>query len=307
MRAWILGVSLLALAAGGFVTAQEKEKGKAGSPSTHTDHHLEKLVLPIALSPDPLVKWVLEAAKTPSAICRAGDFVFGGNPGAKFDSNWPESIRALTNYPLVLWELDAHLSYTARLGNAYRRQPEEIARAVNEVRLMAYDNGNLKTNRYQTVEITDRVITITPKDPKKIYVAYYDAEVVLYPRKAGQIRFLRGTMREPPRARRVQVEKDTGKPGPKGKARQVGYKRNQYPRPRYVYPNLPTATEGKMNRPAYPSAGQVWSGGYAVAGSREHYAYPLIHRPGYHPAYREPTHNNRYPYPQPEVAPRAYK
>jgi len=277
MRAWILGVSLLALAAGGFVTAQEKEKGKAGSPSTHTDHHLEKLVLPIALSPDPLVKWVLEAAKTPSAICRAGDFVFGGNPGAKFDSNWPESIRALTNYPLVLWELDAHLSYTARLGNAYRRQPEEIARAVNEVRLMAYDNGNLKTNRYQTVEITDRVITITPKDPKKIYVAYYDAE------------------------------EDTGKPGPKGKARQVGYKRNQYPRPRYVYPNLPTATEGKMNRPAYPSAGQVWSGGYAVAGSREHYAYPLIHRPGYHPAYREPTHNNRYPYPQPEVAPRAYK
>lgn len=310
MRVWVIGLSLLALAAGGFVSAQDKEAGEAAAADVkHSDHHLEKLVLPMALSPDLLVKWVLDASTHPGELARAGDYVFQGVRSAKFDARWPRSIRELVRYPLVLWELDAHLSWTVRVGNAYKAQPKAVVAAINEVRRMALDNGNLLSNKYQTVEVKDDLIRITPRNTKSMHVAYYDAEVILYPNMAHRIRYVRGTMKEPPKdvPRKQPIEREPGVKGEptKGKPVSRGYTRDTYPRPRYVYPNRPTGSLPAGG--AYPTAGDVYANRYAVPGAGARYTYPLIHSPGYHPAYSRPPYQHKYPYSMPSVEQSPYK
>src|SRR5690606_12359792 len=46
----------------------------------------------------------------------------------------PPSVQQLTRYPEILRELDAHLPLTAALGAAYRRQPDDVWRAIDAVR-----------------------------------------------------------------------------------------------------------------------------------------------------------------------------
>jgi hypothetical protein len=84
--------------------------------------------------------------------------------------------------------MDENLEWTTSLGEAFVEQPADVMNAVQELRLAAKDNGNLRNTPQQTVvveqapatqtETVREVVRIVPSDPEVIYVPTYDPEVV---------------------------------------------------------------------------------------------------------------------------------
>ncbi len=144
---------------------------------------LQELVGPVALYPDDLLAIVLPAAAYPLQIVEAARFLEALKSDASLtpDSNWDDSVVALTNYPEVVELLNNDLDWTLRLGEAVIAQQADVVSAVEAFRDRAYAAGNLKSDEYQTVSNDDDVIHISPVSEDVIYVPYYEpAQVVHY-------------------------------------------------------------------------------------------------------------------------------
>jgi hypothetical protein len=148
---------------------------------------LEDLVGPIALYPDALVALILPAATVPSDITLAARYLKQyGDDADVADQPWDASVRSLANYPDVLKWMDENLEWTTALGEAFVVQPTDVMNAVQELRLAAKENGNLRNTPQQTVvvekaaqqKVVREVVRIVPTDPEVIYVPVYDPEVV---------------------------------------------------------------------------------------------------------------------------------
>jgi len=100
---------------------------------------LEALVSGVALYPDPLVEQILRAARNPLALHQAAEAQRGELPAEVAAlASGDESVDYLKQYPEVLSQLDEQLALTARLGVAYRTQPQDVWAAIANVRA-AYD------------------------------------------------------------------------------------------------------------------------------------------------------------------------
>ena len=111
---------------------------------------LAQLVAPIALYPDALVAQILAAATYPTEIVEAERWMqqhsnLTGEQLAQAvnPQSWDPSVKALTQFPSVLANLDKNLSWTSSLGDAYINQQQDVMNAVQEMRKRAKDAGKV--------------------------------------------------------------------------------------------------------------------------------------------------------------------
>jgi hypothetical protein len=159
-----------------------------------TPEELNQLVAPIALYPDALVAQVLAASVYPTEIVEADRWmqtqtgVTGEALAQKVDQMpWDPSVKALTQFPSVLSNMDKNLSWTSSLGEAYTNQEQDVMSAVQTMRQNAQKAGTLTSTAQQTVTTQGPTIVIQPANPQVIYVpafnpwAVYGYPVVAYP------------------------------------------------------------------------------------------------------------------------------
>jgi Protein of unknown function (DUF3300) len=170
-----------------YASPIDQPSGQAISPPVEqqTPEELQQLVAPIALYPDALVSQILAASTYPTEIVEADRWVQehpdlkGKDLANAVDRQpWDPSIKALTQFPSVLANLDKNLSWTSALGEAYVNQQEAVMDAVQVMRARAEAAGNLKSNEQVKVETEEKTIVIEPADPEVVYVPAYDPWVV---------------------------------------------------------------------------------------------------------------------------------
>jgi hypothetical protein len=143
------------------------------------------LVAPIALYPDALVAQILAGATYPTEIVEATRWqsansgLSGDSLAAAVDSqNWDPSVKALTQFPSVLMNMNNSLSWTSALGQAYYYQHEDVLNAVQVMRQRALAARTLANTPQQTVVNQDGTVIIEPVNPNMVYVpAYNPADV----------------------------------------------------------------------------------------------------------------------------------
>ena len=151
------------------------------APAPLTPEELDQLVAPIALYPDALVAQVLAASVHPAEIVEADRWI-EANPNLKGQAlaqqvdqmSWDPSVKALTQFPSVLANMDKNLSWTSSLGEAYTNQDQDVMSAVQTMRQRAQSSGNLTSNTQQTVSSQGSTIVIQPANPQVIYVPAYN-------------------------------------------------------------------------------------------------------------------------------------
>ena len=149
---------------------------------------LQQLVAPIALYPDSLVAQILAASTYPTQIVEANRWLVA-NQGlegqaladAVNQQPWDPSVKALTQFPSVLANMNQNLSWTQALGDAYYNQPQDVMNAIQVMRQKAEAAGNLRSGPQQVVTNNGPDIVIQPANPEIVYVPTYDPWVVYGP------------------------------------------------------------------------------------------------------------------------------
>jgi uncharacterized membrane protein YgcG len=154
-------------------------------PAQLTPDQLQQLVAPIALYPDALVAQILAASAYPTQLVEADRFLqqnpnlTGTALGSAVDQqDWDPSVKAMTQFPSVLADLDNNLSWTSELGDANYNQSADVMAAIQFMRGKAEAAGNLQTTPQQTVATQGDAIDIQPANPDVVYVPDYDPELV---------------------------------------------------------------------------------------------------------------------------------
>jgi len=154
-------------------------------PATLTQDQLQQLVAPIALYPDALVAQILAASAYPTQIVEAERFLQqnpdlkGADLAAAVDKqDWDPSVKALTQFPSVLANMDKDLSWTSELGDANYNQQSDVMNAIQVMRQKAKQAGTLQSTQQQTVTDENNNIAIQPADPQVVYVPEYNPELV---------------------------------------------------------------------------------------------------------------------------------
>lgn len=158
-----------------------RDAGDFDAPALLGPAELEELVGPVALYPDDLLAIVLPASTYPLEIVQAARFLeqYEKDSSLQPDEDWDESVTALLNYPEVLRMMDEDIDWTWQLGDAVVNQQPDVINAVESFRDRAYAAGNLKSDKYQTVNNDDGIIEIVPVNDEIIYVPYYEPERVV--------------------------------------------------------------------------------------------------------------------------------
>src|SRR5438270_1706916 len=177
---------VLATSPAGF--ADQADQSTSQPPvqaAQQTPAQLQQLVAPIALYPDALVAQVLAASTYPDQIVEADRWMpqhtnlKGKQLGKEVDKQpWEPSVKALTQFPSVLANMDKNLSWTSSLGDAYVNQQQEVMDAVQLMRQRAQGAGNLKSTPQQTVTTQGQTIVIEPANPEVVYVPAFDPWLV---------------------------------------------------------------------------------------------------------------------------------
>jgi hypothetical protein len=181
-----LSVLLLIGAAPFEAGAQSGQPGYSGQGVPLTADELQQLVAPIALYPDALVAQVLSSATYPDQVAEAAGWLqqhsnlTGPTLMQAVDAQrWDPSVKALTQFPSVLGNLAANLTWTSSLGEAYHTQSADVMAAVQVLRAKALAAGNLKSGaQLSVVQQSPQVIVIQPVNPQVVYVPVYNPTVV---------------------------------------------------------------------------------------------------------------------------------
>ena len=111
---------------------------------------LQQLVAPIALYPDGLIAQILPAATFPTEVVDAQRWMdqhkdLKGDALAKeVDKQpWDPSVKALTQFPAVLANMNQNLAWTSELGDVYANQQQDLTQAIQTMRQRAKQAGNL--------------------------------------------------------------------------------------------------------------------------------------------------------------------
>jgi hypothetical protein len=91
---------------------------------------------------------------------------------------WDSSVKALTEFPSVLGNMDKNLAWTSSLGDAYVNQQKDVMDAVQVMRKRADQAGNLKDSAQEKVSKNGDTIVVEPADPDLVYVPTYDPWIV---------------------------------------------------------------------------------------------------------------------------------
>ena len=146
---------------------------------------LQQLVAPIALYPDGLIAQILPAATYPAEVVEAQKWMaqhkdLTGEALAKEvdKQSWDPSVKALTQFPAVLGNMNQNLAWTSELGDVYANQQQDVTNAIQTMRQRAQQAGNLKTTPQEKVQTKGQSIEIEPATPDVVYVPQYDPWLV---------------------------------------------------------------------------------------------------------------------------------
>jgi len=146
---------------------------------------LQQLVAPIALYPDALIAQILAAATYPDQIVKAEEWMgkhkhLEGEKLAKEvnKEHWDPGVKALTQFPAVLANMNQNLAWTSELGDASINQQQALNQAIQTMRQRAQRAGNLKTTAQETVSNNNKTIVIQAAAPDVVYVPQYDPWLV---------------------------------------------------------------------------------------------------------------------------------
>jgi hypothetical protein len=179
--------------ANSYATPRSNQQSPAPGVKLSTQE-LQQLVAPIALYPDALVAQVLAASTFPDEVVEADRWMHShsnlkGEELAKEVNKqpWDASVKALTQFPSVLENIDKNLSWTSSLGDAFANQPQDVTDAVQAMRQKARRAGHLNSGQQENVTTQGNTIVIQPANPEVVYVPAYDpwlvygAPIVAYP------------------------------------------------------------------------------------------------------------------------------
>ena len=167
-------IFLLSLAAVAFAAlpGRAQTDKKPFSPA-----ELDQMLAPIALYSDALLSQILMAASYPLEIVEAARWS-QANPNLKGDAavsavgdkSWDVSVKSLVAFPPVLAQLNEHLDWTQKLGDALIGQQQDVAASIQRLRAKAAEAGKLKTGKEQTVTTetqgSETIYAIQPTDPR---------------------------------------------------------------------------------------------------------------------------------------------
>ena len=166
----------------------------APSVVKQSPQELQQLLAPIALYPDALVAQILASSTYPTQIVEAERWIqshsnLKGEELAKEvdKQDWDPSVKAMTQFPAVLENMDKNLSWTSSLGEAYVNQPQDVTNGVQTLREEARKAGHLNSNEQESVTTQGNTVIIEPANPEVVYVPAYDpwlvygAPIVAYP------------------------------------------------------------------------------------------------------------------------------
>jgi Protein of unknown function (DUF3300) len=150
---------------------------------------LDSLVAPIALYPDPMLSQVLVASTYPLEVIQLQQWLAQHKDlkdkalaDAVEKQDWDPSIQSLAGLPDLVKLLSENIKWTTDLGNAFLAQQDDVMDAVQRMRKKAQDNGNLKSNEQQKVEVktveSKQVIVVEQANPQVVYVPSYNPTVV---------------------------------------------------------------------------------------------------------------------------------
>lgn len=149
-------------------------------PVPFTAEELDNLVAPVALYPDPLLAQLLIAATFQDQVVLAARHVRERGDRDIDNQPWDVSVRAVAHYPPVLNMLYEDEDWSTALGQAYATQSGDLMDAVQRLREMARQHGNLVSTDEQTVHVERERIVIVPANPRVIYVPTYDPGVIFF-------------------------------------------------------------------------------------------------------------------------------
>src|SRR6266699_6750853 len=171
--------------AGSYTSASQSGQQPQGPASGQTPQELQQLVAPIALYPDALVAQILAASTYPTEIVEADRWmqshsnVKGEELAKEVDKQpWDPSIKALTQFPSVLENMDKNISWTSSLGDAYANQQQDVTDAVQAMRQQARKAGHLNSSEQEKGTTQGNTIVIEPANPEVVYVPAYDPWLV---------------------------------------------------------------------------------------------------------------------------------
>jgi hypothetical protein len=145
---------------------------------SYSGEELDNLVAPVALYPDALLAQILVAATFPEQLSLAQRYVRERGTRNIDDQGWDISVKAVAYYPPILNMLARDEDWTVALGQAYASQSGDVMDAVQRLREMAREQGNLVSTREHVVTEDRGRIVIVPANPQVIYVPTYDPAIV---------------------------------------------------------------------------------------------------------------------------------
>ena len=177
--------TLLVFAAALAVAGLARPVCAQGERRPFSPQELDQILAPIALYDDALLAQVLMAASYPLEVVEAARWS-KANPALKGDAavtavkdqTWDVSVKSLVAFPAALMQLNDHLDWTQKLGDAMVSQQQDVADSIQRLRAKAAAAGNLKSGPQQTVTSqgsgADQTIIIEPAQPNTVYVPAYD-------------------------------------------------------------------------------------------------------------------------------------
>jgi hypothetical protein len=146
-----------------------------------TPEQLQQLIGPVALYPNPLIAQILAAATYPTEIVEAEKWMqehqglTGDALAREVDKQlWDPSVKALTQVPAVLANMNQNLAWTSELGDAYVNQQHDLTQTIQTMRQRAMSAGTLKSTPQEIVKTEDDTIDIEPASTDLVYVPQYD-------------------------------------------------------------------------------------------------------------------------------------
>lgn len=183
-----LSFAALAPAAPSFAQSGRPPAEYVNEQPRYSANQLDNLVGPIALYPDALLAQVLVASTFPDQVQEAARYVRANGTAGIDEQSWDVSVKAVAHYASALNTMDDKSDWTATLGRAYANQSSEVMAAVQRMRAMAAQQGNLVSTPQQQVVNEGSNYVIVPAQPRVIYVPVYDP-VIIYTRPVFGVGF----------------------------------------------------------------------------------------------------------------------
>jgi Protein of unknown function (DUF3300) len=169
----------------GFALQADASTSQPPQAAQQSSEQLQQLVAPIALYPDALIAQILAAATYPDQVVEAGKWMqqnkdlHGDQLAQEVDKqSWDPSVKALTQFPAVLANMNQNLAWTSELGDAHLNQQQEVSQAIQVMRERAKEAGNLNTTTQEKVRTKGETIVIDPAETDEVYVPQYDPWLV---------------------------------------------------------------------------------------------------------------------------------